>query len=548
MAEINTNPNLDYQWASQSLTVEPNNTANKTEPLSRMKTEGWQWKEKPSFSRLNMWMYRVFTQLDWASESIDTLASLLDFVVEVDTTYYVSTAGDDTTGDGSQASPWATPTKAYDFMSSRLVPNSVSVTISVAAGTYSFTEPLDISHPSGDRIFLVGADLSGNKPYDMQIGDYSVDRNSPTIPTQGADEFFNTAGTLGADAVAGTRTTARSTDRSNNESLLRARYSTILDFTGCSGIITESGTGNINKVLVIGNRTTGTQGLSCGGDPEQFDTGTITYGGHITCGTEVAVHGFFWGVVANVNSSIQCHYITVTGCSGTGLIAQYGGALVGQGMTIQGNDFSGIQVGNGGSMVILGCKSSGNAQQGIVAYGSANTQATATYPNGSIWSGNGRHGIRAIGSGWVLGNGTVSGNGGYGIVSEKSGNVSWDSSTVVGNDDSGCLTLNSGGNIGVSSSSVENNGAGALVSLGAGTITAISATITTGNGTWTPDANGTNNGTAAHIYAEGAGSINIQNAGSGNTGVGVLVNPAYGSVGNGNAYVGYTVSVDLNTG
>jgi hypothetical protein len=546
---IDSNPNLDYQWASQSLTVEPNNSANKTEPLSRMKTEGWQWKEKPSYSRLNMWMYRVYTQLKWASDSIDTLATLLDFVVEEDTTYYVSTSGDDDTGDGSEASPWATPTKAYDYMSSRLVPNSVSVTISVAAGEYTFTEPLDIGHPSGDRVFLVGADLSGNKPYGMQIADYSVDRDNPTIPTQGTDEFFNTAGTLPANSAAGTRTTARGNDLTNNEALLRSRYTTIFKFQGCSGIIIETGSGNIDNICIIGDRSTGYQGLSCGGDPEQFEDNTLTYGGHLSCGNNVAVHGFYYGVVANVNSSILCHTLTCTGSSGLGFISQYGGALVGHGINVQGSDVDGINCGMGGSMTIPGAISSGNAHHGLVVYGSIRHFADTSYPEGLVVSCNGRHGIRTIGSAASTEGSysTTSGNGGMGLVTDRGGSILFEANCyVTGNNNAGALTTE--GNISVAgpTSYCQNNGNGGLVAL-AGIIRAVGLNIGTDNDTWTTTG-GTNAGTAAVIYAEGSGFINIQNAGSGNTEAGTTINPTYGTSGNGAALVAYVSNPNLNTG
>ncbi len=552
MAEINTNPDLDYQWASQSLTVEPNNSANKTEPLSRMKTEGWQWKEKPSFSRLNMWMYRVYTQLVWASDSIDTLATLLDFVVEEDTDYYVSTSGDDDTGDGSSGNPWATPTKAYDYMSSRLVPNAVTVTIYVLSGEYTFTEALNVAHPSGDRIFLVGADLSGNKPQGMQIADYSTDRDNPTIPTQGADEFNNDAGTLGANASAGSRTTARGTDLTANEALIRSRYNTIFKFTNSSGLSNEGGVANINKVAIIGDKTTGTSGVSCGhGDPDEFTNNTQSYGGHITLGSEVAIHGFYWGALANVNSSVLCNYLTVTGCT-TAVLSQYGGGMVGWNMDLQGNDQDAVLCGVGGSMTISGTQVSGSAWNGVVNYGSYRANQSGSGQGnasnfGIISSGNGRCGIRNIGGWCETSWTTISGNANAGIVSDRMGNIISQPCDVIGNGQSGVITT--GGTISILGADTEiaNNGEGALVALGHGSIRANSIQIADGsNDTWTAGA-GTNAGTNAEIYAEAQAEITTQAAGSGNIGAGVTFSPAHGTAGNGNSLITYVVYPDFNT-
>lgn len=65
-------------------------------------------------------------------------------------TYYISTTGDDGTGDGSSGNPWATFAHAYD--------NSVDTdTINVAAGTYAWVTD---DFNNGGRIVV------GNDPFD----------------------------------------------------------------------------------------------------------------------------------------------------------------------------------------------------------------------------------------------------------------------------------------------------------------------------------------------------------------------------------------------
>lgn len=57
------------------------------------------------------------------------------------TTYYVTTAGNDRTGDGSSANPWATPHKAIQFLRNKKISLSGSygkVTVDVGVGTYRF--------------------------------------------------------------------------------------------------------------------------------------------------------------------------------------------------------------------------------------------------------------------------------------------------------------------------------------------------------------------------------------------------------------------------
>ena len=57
------------------------------------------------------------------------------------TTYYVTTSGNDSTGDGTQARPWATPHRAMDYLSTRRIhvtEGFTRVTVSVGVGTYNF--------------------------------------------------------------------------------------------------------------------------------------------------------------------------------------------------------------------------------------------------------------------------------------------------------------------------------------------------------------------------------------------------------------------------
>tara|TARA_R110002020_G_scaffold213427_1_gene420251 strand:+ start:48749 stop:50371 length:1623 start_codon:yes stop_codon:yes gene_type:complete len=528
---LETNPNLDIRWAEISTNVPPSNSPNKTEPLTRHKDAGWDWKEKPSFSRFNMWMNRVWKQVDWASDCIDVLVPVLDLVIDEDLELHVSTTGDDTTGDGTVSLPWATPQKAYEFLQGKIVPDGVTVTIRVAAGEYISSSSLNIGHPDGDRIFLVGEDLVGGKPYGMPIGDYSVDRNAPVVPAQGVNEFQNTAGTLPANSSAPTRTTARSNDLAANEALIRSRYQTIFTFNNVSGINSVAGSGNVDKIAVLGTRTVGTVGIACGGNPGAV---AVTYGGHISVGTQVAVHGFHEGVIANVASSVLCDSVTVTGCSSSGLVSQFGGAMICRGSNIQGCDLDGIQNAAGGSMLMDGSVCSGNGRHGSSVRGSVQYISSVTYPIGITLSGNGNQGIIVIGSAGASegSNAVISGNGDNGIATQQGGSVLIKiGCSTVGNDGSGVLSAE--GSVDISGNCL-NNGGGGLVALGSGSITTGDLVINNTNDDHTPGS-GTNSGIASIVYSEGQTSINIADAGVGNVGAGVTFSPAHGVVGNGSA-------------
>lgn len=64
-------------------------------------------------------------------------------------TYHVSTAGDDTTGDGSEAAPWATLIHAVSHTLDTIDPGPYGVTIQLAAGTYTAPFIAQATHSKG---------------------------------------------------------------------------------------------------------------------------------------------------------------------------------------------------------------------------------------------------------------------------------------------------------------------------------------------------------------------------------------------------------------
>ena len=75
-----------------------------------------------------------------------------------DTSYYISSSGNDTTGDGSSGTPWATPHKAFETLKDYYVPEDVAVSIIIKDGEIDLSseDDLVIDHPQGDRITLKG--------------------------------------------------------------------------------------------------------------------------------------------------------------------------------------------------------------------------------------------------------------------------------------------------------------------------------------------------------------------------------------------------------
>ena len=70
---------------------------------------------------------------------------------------YVSTTGNDTSNSGTHStSPFATISKAFDYLKAFYFAKDCTVTINVAEGTYNTTAELVMDHPQGNRITLKG--------------------------------------------------------------------------------------------------------------------------------------------------------------------------------------------------------------------------------------------------------------------------------------------------------------------------------------------------------------------------------------------------------
>lgn len=74
--------------------------------------------------------------------------------------YYLATTGSDTTGDGTSGNPWYSINKAISHLQNYRIDPSVGCTIHLAAGTYSYTEQQDLSHPNGQYLSIQGAGLA----------------------------------------------------------------------------------------------------------------------------------------------------------------------------------------------------------------------------------------------------------------------------------------------------------------------------------------------------------------------------------------------------
>jgi hypothetical protein len=75
-------------------------------------------------------------------------------VINTPITLYLSSTGDDTTGDGSVGNPWETIERAFEYLSTKLI--TASVTISIKNGTYAVSSRINLDHPNGEYITISG--------------------------------------------------------------------------------------------------------------------------------------------------------------------------------------------------------------------------------------------------------------------------------------------------------------------------------------------------------------------------------------------------------
>jgi len=79
-----------------------------------------------------------------------------DSVITSAVTYYLAPGGSDTTGDGTEAAPWFTITKALSAINNKVIGETGSVTIMLKDGWYGYTSQVFVNHTSKRRITIRG--------------------------------------------------------------------------------------------------------------------------------------------------------------------------------------------------------------------------------------------------------------------------------------------------------------------------------------------------------------------------------------------------------
>jgi hypothetical protein len=263
-------------------------------------------------------------------------------VVTAPQTIYVETTGDDTTGDGTVTSPFASLSRACSEIRNWIIGDpSAKVTIQMGSGTFLEPAPIEWSHPYGTNIEILGTLSAGTKPGEAEL-------NGGGVTSQGRAQ--------GAAA---------------NLAALTAYYTTNIEFSGTNGFLLKQGHLRIDRVLVSNSSTTNTNSAftnTTSASPNGFTGSSCA----IDFGPDVAITQWGFGVELYYRNSVNMAEARVTNCS-TGIALRWGasanmGGLVldhcNDGISVQGsssasgffskfnNCITGLSI-NGGSNNIL---------------------------------------------------------------------------------------------------------------------------------------------------------------------------------------------------
>ena len=237
--------------------------------------------------------------LQISGDYLKTAANNATVILE-DVTFYVAIDGSDETGDGSSANPWYSPHRAMEFLSGFIILDTAQVTISVGAGEWVFTEPLNVDQPYGTQISIVGDALGRPSLQNLTQGVYGWNATTKVI----------------------------------NEQTLRQDYLTIWNFDQCNAVEAFSVSGvTLDQLMIAGLTYTDNQaGICMGTVLNKQAPNTVSYNikpstASITLGN-VAIFNFYLAGVLCVggravfkpNSGIVC------GCGDNG--GYFGGGLV----------------------------------------------------------------------------------------------------------------------------------------------------------------------------------------------------------------------------
>lgn len=379
------------------------------------------------------------------------------------TTYYVDTGGNDTTGDGSVGNPWATLAKAMLYLQDYLIANTAAVTINVNAGKYTSSSAISLNHVCGSQIAITGAAAVSKTLSSVVSSSGSACAWSIVLQLDDASGITTDHYVLIGKCTGGTDPyhiagchPITSVDADNDRITISTRHSdasapsgavagtvyvikSILYFTGCDGLVLSNmrAFSSISNLVVAGNRGN-TAGLY------------VYNSSNLTIGNYVGANGFRDGIYVMWKSWFTAN----TGCYSSD--NKEHGMYVGMQSGCQGNTYV-LTTNNTNATDGVGVEGVGasllNISTNFVSCGQSN--GLVAYPNCTVYLATGfvvdhctNYGIYLTqGSYGSLIAGTISNCGVFGLVAYRFVSITTSSLTLSGNAADCNLTWNTVGGV-----------------------------------------------------------------------------------------------------
>jgi hypothetical protein len=263
---------------------------------------------------------------------------------------WVATTGNDTTGNGTSGTPWASLAKAISYLNGYAIAPAALVTIYIGDGNYA-SSSININHQNGDRIAIQGMNvysttLSGSitsfttpsggsatavinvtSSANMAINDYILILNasggSHGWLLNGCHQITNIVGNALTITVKSYSANTASGAISGTVTCVKTR----LTFASGSGIALSNGglqfsLGLISQLILVGN--TGGMGISCG----KFNVPSSN--------PYLGIVGWQSGIFGQQGANFFAGSIAISGCSSCGIQANFSTMVSVSGTVING--------------------------------------------------------------------------------------------------------------------------------------------------------------------------------------------------------------------
>ena len=319
------------------------------------------------------------------------------------------------------------------------------VEISIASGEYALTEQIEIEHPNGDHISIVGAGKSEtslvfslpaneSKAGIKIVGPYKI-KKIDGLTLDGNDLYGYTGGS--PDDSAGSSEDPCGVRLEDGASCVVGPDVAVKDFARC-GIAAFRG----SSIVASGVAVSG-----CGSDnfcasqcSVLFATGTASSG---SCGNGFNVDG---GATIWANGSTSTGNLGRSGAKGHGYVATTGGTLFANGAVSTSNAGSGFLATRNGYISAPESEAKTNGVHGYAASYAGNIYADGAVAGGDdAGDGNTKSGFYADNAGVIGASGATSKNNGqHGVVAQVWGRVNFYGGLVTANANNGGHVTNGG--------------------------------------------------------------------------------------------------------